>query len=536
MGASNCPETPRQRMIGMMYLVLTALLALNVSKEILNAFSIVDETLQTSNLITEAKNNQDYLDLNRQKEILGEEKVAQEFEKAMKIKESSDEIVIYIEELKKQLIEYVDGESAVNPDGTIKLVAQLQQKDNTSKPTNFMINEHRATELRGKLEQYRNLLLSFVNEKDREAMSQTIGINVNGKFHNATGTPETWEVHYFSDVIFAACVTLLNKAIGEVRNAESGVLKYVIRSITKDDFNFSEVKAKVIPKSQIVFRGEAYEAEIIVAAYDDKQPIEAYWRSGSGEMTSTQGATLIKGNEGIAPLKIGTNAVGDFNYTGLIKMTGPDGLPKTYPFSGSYTVMAPSATVAADKMNVLYAGIENPVSANASVALERISISLSGGSQTKTGPGQYNISVPESLIGQTLTITTTANIGDKQQTMGSTVFRVKRVPNPEACLGGTTFKGGRISKAELLANPFILASMGQDFVYDLQWSVNSYQVTFIIKGIEDPPVTCTGRNFSETIKSKISSSPAGTVVYFSDIRASCVAGSRTLNSVAAILR
>jgi gliding motility-associated protein GldM len=217
-------------------------------------------------------------------------------------------------------------------------------------------------------------------------------------------------------------------------------------------------------------------------------------------------------------------------------MTGPDGLPKTYSFGGSYTVMAPSATAAADKMNVLYAGIDNPISVNASVALERISIGLSGGSQTKTGSGRYNISVPENLIGQTITITTTATIGDKQQTMGSTVFRVKRVPNPEACLGGTTFKGGRISKAELLANPFVLASMGQDFVYDLQWAVNSYQVTFIIRGIEDPPITCTGRNFSETIKSKISSSPAGTVVYFSDIKASCVAGSRTLNSIAAILR
>jgi hypothetical protein len=86
MGATNCPETPRQRLISMMYLVLTALLALNVSKDILNAFSIVDETLHTSNLITESKNKQDYAELDQQKIILGEEKVAKEFEKAMQIK------------------------------------------------------------------------------------------------------------------------------------------------------------------------------------------------------------------------------------------------------------------------------------------------------------------------------------------------------------------------------------------------------------------------------------------------------------------
>jgi hypothetical protein len=126
-------------------------------------------------------------------------------------------------------------------------------------------------------------------------------------------------------VIFAAGVTLLNKIVGEVRNAESGTLKYVIRSITKNDFNFSNVSAKVIPKSQLLFQGDPYEAEIIVAAYDDKQPIDAFWRSGSGILTSEQGTTHIKGEDGVAKLKIGTGSVGDFSFTGFIKLTAPDG-------------------------------------------------------------------------------------------------------------------------------------------------------------------------------------------------------------------
>jgi gliding motility-associated protein GldM len=367
-------------------------------------------------------------------------------------------------------------------------------------------------------------------------MSSTIGLDMNEKLRNATGMPETWETHYFEGVIFAAGVTLLNKTIGEVRNAESVVLKYVISSITKSDFKFSNITAKVIPKSQIVFQGEAYEAEIIVAAYDDKQPIEAWWRSGTGVMTSTQGASLVKGDEGVARLKIPTNAVGDFSYTGLIKMTGPDGVPQTHPFASKYTVMAPSATAAADKMNVLYAGIENPISVNAPVAAEKISISLTGGgTYTKTGPGKYDISVPEALAGKTITINTIADIDGKQHTMASNVFRIKRVPDPVAVLGGD-FKGGKITKPVLLANPFIKADMGTDFVYDLRWTVNSFLVTFIIRGIEDPPITCNNRQFSDAIINKINSCSPGTVIYFSDIKASCVAGQRTLNSITVILK
>jgi len=537
MGATNCPETPRQRLISMMYLVLTAMLALNVSKDILNAFSIVDETLHTSNLITESKNNQDYAELNRQKSILGVDKVAKEFEKAMKIKEISNEIVDYIENVKKLYIEYVDKESALNPDGTIKSVAQLKSKDNISKASAFMINEGHAKELKDKILEYRNNLLSFVDEKDRESMSASIGLDVNAKFKNANGAPESWEAHYFEGVIFAAGVTLLNKTVGEVRNAESGVLKYVIRSITRDDFNFSNVNAKVIPKSQLVFQGEPYEAEIIVAAVDDKQPIDVYWRSGSGVLTSTQGAAYIKGEEGVAKLKIGTNAVGDFSFTGFIKMTAPDGTLKNYPFTDKYMVMAPSATAAADKMNVMYAGIENPVSVSASVSAEKTSVYASdGATATKTGAGKYNITIPESLIGRTVTLTINAEIGGKQQTMGSNLFRVKRVPDPVAVLGGGTFKGGKISKNELLTNPFVFAKMGDDFVYDLKWTVNSYNVTFLIKGIEDAPIVCTNNQFSDAIKNKINSCGSGTVIYFADIRVSSVAGSRTLNPITVILK
>jgi gliding motility-associated protein GldM len=368
-------------------------------------------------------------------------------------------------------------------------------------------------------------------------MQKTIGLDVNAKFKNANGAPETWESHYFENVIFAASVTLLNKIIGEVRNTESAILQYTLTSISRDDFKFSDVQAKVIPKSQIVFQGEPYEAEVIVAAYDSKQPIEAFYRSGTGVLPSKQGAQSVKGMEGVAPLKFSTNQVGDFNYTGFVEMIGPDGLPRTYNFADRYTVMAPSATVAADKMNVIYAGIDNPVSVSASVSAEKVDISLSAGTKTKTGPGKYNINVPTSLEGRMLTVNILAEDAGKQKVMGTNEFRVKRVPDPIAVLGGDS-KGKQISKAELLANPFIKADMGFDFVYDLRWTVNSYQVTFTVKGIEEAPIICNNRQFSDAIKNKINSASPGTIIWFEDIKVSCagIPGTRTLNTITVKLK
>jgi gliding motility-associated protein GldM len=419
----------------------------------------------------------------------------------------------------------------------MKSVADLKMKDNKSKSTAFMINDGNAEKLKKQLEIFRTEMLSFVDEQDRAAMLKIIGIDVNDDFFNTTGTPETWEEHYFDNVIFAAGVTLLSKTVGEVRNAESGILRYVIRSITKDDFNFSSVKAKVIATSQLVFQGETYEADIIVAAYDDKQSIDAYWRPGTGVSTSKQGASYIRGAQGVAKLIIPTNSVGDFAFSGFIEMINPrSGVAENYPFLGKYTVMAPAATVAADKVNVLYAGIENPVSVTASVPPERVSISLTGGTYTKTGPGHYNITVPENLAGREITVNILADIDGRQRQMGSKNFRIKRVPNPVAVLGGNI--SGRVNKQELLANPFILADMGQDFVYDLKWTVNSYQVTFIVRGIEDAPILCNSRQFPETVRNKIQNAASGTMIWFENIQASTpgISGSRTLNPITVKLR
>lgn len=539
MGATNCPETPRQRMIGMMYLVLTAMLALNVSKDILNAFSIVDETLGKSTEITERTINSDDSFLQKQEALLGKAKVETAVVKVAEIKKLSDKMVKDIEALRDSLLIIVDGGATVvskDADGNEvekpKTVNDIKSKDNISGPTNFLINKGKALELRKQLEEFRTNLLKQSNEGTREYLNSTIGIDVNEKFTNKDGLEETWEAHYFEGTIMAASVTLLNKLIGEVRNAESILIKDAIAGINADDFKFSKVAGRAIPKSQMVFAGEPYEADIIVAAYDENQNPEVFYKMGVDTLTSVEGATKLEGEGGIARLKIPTSGSGDNKFAGIIRIKGPDGTPRDYGFSDKYTVLPPSATVAAEKMNMFYAGIENPVSVNAPCSPDKISVTITGGgSITKTGAGTYNVTVPASLRGKTVTVNVSADLGAGPKQMGSTVFRVRTVPDPEVSVGGN-IRGGKINKNQISAgNGFVAAKMDESFAYDLKWSVNSFRVTFVTKGIEDTPIPVQGNKFTNNILDKIKKSPRGTAVYITDIKASSPAGTRTLKDI-----
>lgn len=533
MGATNCPETPRQKMIGMMYLVLTAMLALNVSKDIIEAFSLVDDTMVASTANTMAKNESDYSWLQGQKAILGAEKVKDAEQKANVLKQKTDALINEIEEIKKGLIIYVDN-TYEDKEGKPKTVATIQSKDERSKPTQYMIEQKNATKMKEAIIKYKAEILSLVDDPNqREAMSKTIGLNVEQTFKGKEGaTTQSWEEHNFYDVIMSAAVTLINTTEGEVRNAESKMLEYVKNSISASDFKFDNVSGRAIPNSRMVFTGDKYTADIIVSAYDTKSTPEVYYKTGVDTLTVDQlgSATKLEGENGLVRLELGAGGVGEQRYAGLIKIKAPDGTDQYYPFNDRYMVVKPSATISAEKMNVLYAGIANPVSVSAPVAPDQLSVNFPGCGVTRAEAGKFNISVPTSLIGKTVEATVSANLGGKTQAMGSTTFRVKRVPDPRATIGAN-IRGGKRSKNELTANPFIRAAMGDDFAYDLKWTINSYQVIFISKGYEDNPLTCTGATFSDAVKQKIAKSGSGTTIIFTGIKASCEAGQRTLDEI-----
>lgn len=538
MGATNCPETPRQKMIQMMYLVYTAMLALNVSAEILNAFVVVDDTLVTSTNIAANQNANDYQWFLGQKTILGA-KVDEAYGKAQVLKKESEAMVKFIEKMRNELIFQVDGDSLT--DGKkgpkeLKTVATIVKKDNFDVPTDFMIRQGNAAKLKAEIKKYKANILKLAKKEDQKSLEQAIGLNVDATYTKDMNKV-SWEDHNFDHIIAAASATLLNKMIGEVKNAESVMLNYLKASISADDFKFDNVNGRSIPKSQMVFSGDSYEADIIVAAYDSKSTPEVWYKMGADTLTvdGIGGATKLEGENGLVKLKIGTNGTGEQKYAGLIKVVGPGGEAKYYGFKDKYTVLQPSATIAADKMNVLYAGIANPVSVSGPVAPDKLSVSFPGCNASPQGGGKFNVSVPASLIGKTVQATVAAKVGETTKTLGNTTFRVKRVPDPRAVLGAN-IRGGKRAKAELLANPVVRATMGDDFVYDLKWSVKSFRVILVSKGMEEPAIVCQGGALSDKAKSAIQKASANTVIYFSDIKVSSEAGSRTLDEFSVRVR
>jgi gliding motility-associated protein GldM len=529
-------------MIQMMYLVYTAMLALNVSANILDAFVVVDDTLVTSTTISTNQNNKDYAWFDQQKTLLGA-KVDEADKKAKQLRKETDAMVKYIEKMRNELIFAVDGDSLVEKEvngqkvKVAKAVGDIKKKDNFDIPTDYMINKGNAKKLKAEIKKYKANILKLAKKEDQKHLEEAMGLNVDAKYLSNDKKEQDWETHNFDHIIAAASVTLLNKMVGEVKNAESTMLTYLKASISADDFKFDNVTGRSIPKSQMVFSGDSYEADIIVAAYDSKSTPEVWYKMGADTLTEEGigGATKLEGENGLVKLKIGTSGTGEQKYAGVIKILDPSGQPKYYGFKDKYTVLTPSATIAADKMNVLYAGIANPVSVSGPVSPDKLSVSFPGCNATSTGGGKFNVSVPASMIGKTVTATVAAKVGESTKTMGSTVFRVKKVPDPKAVLGAG-IRGGKRAKAELLANPVIRATMGDDFVYDLKWSVNSFRVQLVVKGMDEPAIACQGGALSDKAKSAIQKAPAGTVVYFMDIKVSSEAGSRTLDEFSVRIR
>jgi gliding motility-associated protein GldM len=517
-------------MIGMMYLVLTAMLALNVSKDILDAFVVVNDAMVETNTNFESKVNQSYALFDKAEE--SEPAKAKPFnDKAKQIRKIANEMADYIANVKYEMHAMVDG-ITLEQAQTMSL-HELEGKDNYTKPSQYFMGQSengKAFEMHQKIIEFKDQIRKIIENPDYEIK----GLNTEGPFFNANKEKESWEKHNFDHIVAAASYTLLNKMIGEIKNIEFEVVNHLFSAIDAGSMKFDNVTAQVVPNSKIVFSGGAYEADIFVAAYDSRQNPTVYWKMGRDSVSQSELASLekIEGENGKVILKIPTSGVGDQKFAGMIAIQGPDGMEYRH-FKSSYSVTRPSAAIAADKMNVLYADIPNPVSIAAPVAPERLRISWGGASATSKGAGTYDVSVPSSMAGRDITISVAADLDGRSQTMGSAVFRVKRVPEPTIFLGAN-IQGGRQPKDLILANPLVTAQMSSDFNFQLRWNVLSYKVTFVRNGIEDTPVTVNGPRFPEQIISKIRSAPSGTLIEITDISIRSEAGSRNIQKTLSV--
>ena len=262
MAIKKRPVSPRQKMINLMYVVLMAMLALNVSTEVLNGFSIVEESIRRTSA-NAAKENKGIYDNFEAQLKANPAKVKAWFDKAQTVKKMSDSLYNLAEELKIAIAREADGDDAD--------VHNIIAKDNLVAANQVMLapGRGRGGELFNAINSFRSRILAMVDDPEQKKI---ISSNLTTEIpKNAVTMGKNWQEYMFEDMPTAGAVTLLTKLQSDVRYAEGEVLHRLVSNIDVKDIRVNSLNAFVIPNAQTIVRGDKFSARIVMAAMDTTQ-------------------------------------------------------------------------------------------------------------------------------------------------------------------------------------------------------------------------------------------------------------------------
>jgi gliding motility-associated protein GldM len=522
-------ETPRQKMIGMMYLVLTALLALNVSKDILDAFALVDKGLTTTTENFSDKNKHLYDNFTKLA-LSNPTKVRPWQKKAEQVSTRANELYNYIQTLKIRIIMRADSKSPAvdttsNKDKKSIEPEKINSKENTDIPSHIMIGENNNAEgkvLKKKIEDYKNFILSLATDQNVKNSINT-NLNTSDPKPNAkdAGEKKTWESEHFEHLPLIAVTTIMSKIQNDVRNAESEIVQYLSDQIDAGSFKFNQLEPTIVANSNYILRGSEYKAEVFIAASDTTQRPRVY----IGAVEEIKGAddkidyrmvgkydSLPTTSKGRAVYQRAGGGVGNIKWGGLIQLRATDGSTIKRRFNAEYQVGEAIAVVSPTKMNVFYIGVDNPVDISvAGVPANKVFPTINNGAISKNG----NSWVVRPRSTGKATVTVTAEIDGKRKTMANMPFRVKDIPNPVAKVGGKKF--GPIGKNELLAQSVVFAEI-EGFDFDAPFRVTDFVVSATIHGFRQDELAHNNK-ITEAQRTLIRNLSKGDKVYFDDIKA-----------------
>ena len=483
MAIKKRPVSPRQKMINLMYVVLMAMLALNVSNEVLNGFSIVEESLKRTTANATKENLAIYEDFGAQMKA-NPQKVKEWYDKAMYVRQLSDSLFNLAAELKVAIVKEADGK-----DGDLD---NIRNKEDMEAANQVMLapGRGRGQELFNTINDYRNKMLKMaINARQRRTIAEILSTTI-PESQRTLG--KNWQEYMFESMPAAAAVTLLSTLQSSVRYTEGEILHTLEQNIDVKDIRVNALEAFVIPNSQTIVRGDKFSAQIVMAAVDTTQVPDIY--IGNQKVT-------LRNNvyERIC------GATGDFTLAGHIETVNGNGDRIRRDFSQKYTVVDPSATVSADLMNMLYAGYSNPISVSVpGVPLNKIQATMSGGTLTPTGPGKY-IARP-TKVGENAVITVTSTNTGRPQQMGQFTFRVRKLPDPTPFIAmkdeqgnPSRFRGGGMPKARLMGIDGIGAAI-DDGILDIAFRVVSFETVFFDNMGNAVPMASNGAQFSDRQK------------------------------------
>lgn len=491
-------------MINLMYVVLMAMLAMNVSSDVLNGFTVVGDGLTRSADNATLQNDAIYDQFAQQMEK-NPGKVRPWFEKAQHVKALSDSLYNYAEDLKTRIVVMADGK-----DGDIR---NIKNKENLEASTQIMLapGTGEGKNLFNNINTYRDEILTMVTDS---MQARIISDNFSTEVPlRGTALGKNWEEYNFENMPVAAAITQLTKLQSDVRYAESEVLHTLVTNIDATDVRVNELGAYVIPTSQNVVRGGRFSARIIMAAVDSTQRPDIYI-----------GGKLVQTNDGWYEVNCPTS--GDFTLAGYIETTDGSGDVVKRDFQQKYTVVDPMATVSATMMNVLYAGYDNPIEVSVpGVPANKVTLRISNGNGTLTKTAKGYTCRPAKL--DDVIFSVSAEQDGRVQAMGDYKYRVRQLPDPMPLIeyvdaNGATqrYRGGgtKIPKQALMKTDGIVAAI-DDGLLNIGFKVISFEtVTFDNMGNAMPEIS-DGANFSTRQKATMNKLQRGKRFYISNVKA-----------------
>lgn len=459
-GTSNVPES-RQLMINLMYLVLTALLALNVTREVLNAFGTMNKSIVRSNEAIDRKSGDIYEQLNREALTADSLKVKPWNIKAHAIKARTEALVQYLEGWKDSLINSSGGLTMGDAGDTI-----MRGMDNINTTTELFVNKKYGERLQDSMKTYVNYALDMIDSVPiRNNMAAQFPLKIMDMLPKTDENPSgDWSYGTFHNIPVIAGVAMLSKFQNDIKNSESMILEYFQKQVHAQDYKFNALKAIAVPSTTYALEGQPIEAQIMLAAYN---------KDATGMTIS--GPVTIK--DGIGLMKFNASGIGMKTIKGVITIQ-KNGKTETYPYGFEYMVGSAGASLQLDKMNVMYIGVDNPITLSASgYNIEDVSLSWDAGSgvtMKTTGKGQYDVTVSkQGTVGYK--IMAKKRDGGVAQVGGGQI-RMKRIPDPVAEVANKS--AGLVKTGDAKVQTGVVADL-KNFLYNARFVVTSFQFTWV---------------------------------------------------------
>ncbi|MFZ4425935.1 MAG: gliding motility protein GldM [Saprospiraceae bacterium] len=533
----SIPKEPRQLMINLMYLVLTAMLALNVSAKIINAFFVIDRGIKNSNEIFDKSNEFAMSSLAKSVEQ-DAERYQPLLKAAQEAKGISSEFNGYVESLRAAMVDETGGYYTAEEDE--EHAGQPKGMKNKDVTTRYLVNEGKGAELEQRINETREKLVSLmrsligtpgtaITAETVAELERSISLKVDEAWKKDKSALKKnknidWASYTFNQMPLASVFPLLTKIQNDMKSSEAAILNYLVGQVGATTFKVDQFIPISSAKKSYIIAGENYESEISVGASS---------KSITDNVVISVDGRPLKVENGIAKFTAGSSTTGVRSYKVDVTLTNPTTKKReTYSKVFEYEVGRRNVTVSADKMNVFYIGVDNPISVVAAgVSTNTLRVTGSGGgiSLVPDGAGKYTVKAGS------VTNEATIGVSGEGLPLSSFKFRVKRIPDPVAKLGTST--GGDIGNGEFKAQAGLVPIL-ENFDFDARCTIQGFNLIYSAPRQDPVEISNPGAVFNAESRAAINKAKPGDRYFFDNVRAKCPGDDvgRKINSLAFKIR